>query len=244
MRARDLEPWGNVELVDRAGGGYVNEVWIGRLAGELCVLRSSSRSPEALSWEIELLEELQERNFGAPTIIPTRDGRRWSGNVVAFRWVEGSRPSSAADWRRVRDYLVRLHGEFSDVAQRPGFRAAVDLVSDLTGGLVELSAMPDEAAARCRRAWSQLEGLPHSVVHGDPAAENVFISDSSVILIDWDEARVDTPWFDLAALPDEVCPLSGDDLRIAREAASAWEAAVSWQSDNEYARWRLTELPP
>lgn len=243
MQSSDLEPWGDVELVSRAGGGYVNEVWTAQFAGEVCVFRSSRRSPEALSWEIELLEQLQQRNFGVPAIIPTRDGRPSAGNVVAFRWVDGSRPSSTADWKRVREYLARLHDEFSNVAQRPGFQSAVNLVRVESGGLVDLSAMPDEEVERCRRAWRQLEGLPHTVVHGDPGEENVFISDSLVTLIDWDEARVDTPWFDLVALPDEVCPLSGEDLRIARHAASAWEAAVSWKSDNEYARWRLTELP-
>jgi len=45
---------------------------------------------------------------------------------------------------------------------------------------------------------------------------------------------------DLAALPDDVSPLSGTDLWVARQASWAWEAAISWQSDRPYAEWQLS----
>ncbi len=79
-------------------------------------------------------------------------------------------------------------------------------------------------------------------VHGDPGDKNIFVNEGQIALIDWDEARVDTPWFDLAALPDDACPLTGRDRWIARQAASAWEAALAWSSERDYADWRLSQV--
>jgi Ser/Thr protein kinase RdoA (MazF antagonist) len=73
-----------------------------------------------------------------------------------------------------------------------------------------------------------------TVVHGDPGRENVRIVGGRAILLDWDEARVDLPAFDLAVLP-------GADEAIV-QAAHAWEAATCWRAEPEYARRRLAQL--
>ena len=102
--------------------------------------------------------------------------------------------------------------------------------------------MPPEAAARCRAAWTRICHVPTTVIHGDPGKDNILVTDAGPVLVDWDEARVDAPHFDLAALPDHACPLVGDERCVARQAASAWEAATAWRREAGYARWRLSQL--
>ena len=69
------------------------------------------------------------------------------------------------------------------------------------------------------------------------------IDGDRVGLLDWDEARVDSPLLDLGALPEaELAGLPTDDFRLAQRAAVAWEVAVCWQLEGDYARRRLKEL--
>ena len=49
-----------------------------------------------------------------------------------------------------------------------------------------------------------------------------------IVLHDWDEARVDDPYFDLAALPQALAGLDDREWIIAQRASAAWETAVSW----------------
>ena len=231
-----------MELLERASGGYVNEVHYARVNGRDCVVRATNRAQDSLEWELDLLEEVRSHGLAAPVAVGTTDGHRQVDGVVVFRRLTGSHPSTTADWRAVADYLAKLHDLGTDRAQRPGFASAVELTDVASGSGIDLREMPPEAVAQCRAAWAGLANLPRTVVHGDPGDKNIFIDRGRVALIDWDEARVDTPWFDLAALPDDACPLTGRDRWIARQAASAWEAALAWCSDREYAEWRLSEV--
>ena len=89
-----------------------------------------------------------------------------------------------------------------------------------------------------REAWAALPGAAMAVVHGDTNAGNVRICDDGrVALLDWDGARVDCPWFDLADLPIRRLPY--EVAGAASAAAHAWEAANCWVREPAYARWRL-----
>ncbi|HEY0453457.1 phosphotransferase [Actinophytocola sp.] len=147
------------------------------------------------------------------------------------------REPGAGDWPAVARELRRLHSLTAGWPQRPGFRSTTELLTADRGGDVDLTAMPADAVAACRRAWAALGG-PHSVVHGDPCAANVRMSAAGIGLLDWDEARVDHPALDLADLPD----LPGDG--VAKSAVNAWEAAAGWRLEPAYARSRLAELTP
>lgn len=54
--------------------------------------------------------------------------------------------------------------------------------------------------------------------------------------LDWDEARVDHPWLDLADVPG--LPVPG----AAKAAVDAWEVANAWVMEPTYARQRLARL--
>ncbi len=135
-----------------------------------------------------------------------------------------------------------LHISLRDIDQRPGFLSATDLLQFDRGGDVDLTVMPADVVERCRNAWARLFEYPRVIVHGDPGVSNILVSATGVVLIDWDECRVDVPLFDLAALPRDVVGLRDEEWWIATQAASAWEVAVSWRAEPEYARRCLAEL--
>ena len=239
-----LSAWGEVDLIAPASGGARSDVWIAEVNGERCAVRRSSRDSDALEWELDTIESARRTGFGAPRVVHTMTGERSSAGVVVQEFVDGVRPTTTEHWHAVRRYLVELHASFNNRLQRPGFASALDLLERDRGGDVDLTAMPEEAVARCRAAWARIESYPCSLVHGDPHPDNIVITAAGVVLLDWDESRVDVSLFDLAALPDEVSPLDHVDRQIASQAASAWEAAVSWRQEPDYARRRLREVTP
>jgi Ser/Thr protein kinase RdoA (MazF antagonist) len=167
-----------------------------------------------------------------PDLVPTTDGRCHHAGTVVMALVEGHPPEDD-EWVLVGETLERLHESTVGWPQRPGFRSSIDLLVEDRGGDVDLMAMPAPAVARCRTAWRRVHGVP-TVVHGDPGRENVRIVGGRAILLDWDEARVDLPAFDLAVLP------GADEPTV--QAAHAWEASTCWQAEPEYARRRLAQL--
>ncbi len=237
-----LAQWGDdVERVAPLTGGIANDVWSVRIGGELAIGRLGTRSDDDLAWETGLLEYLDRSGLTVPVPIPTNDGRRFVDGLAVMTYVEGERPETDADWRRVADTLRHLHRLTADWPQRPGWRSSTDLLHADRGTKIDLTAMPAEAVDRCRAAWARLAGRPTCVVHGDPNPGNVRITGSRVALIDWDEAHVDVAELDLV-LPHNAAALDDATLDVAAQASAAWEAAVCW--DDDYAVKRLAEVRP
>jgi Ser/Thr protein kinase RdoA (MazF antagonist) len=236
-----LKQWGDdvdrVELI--AGGAGANELWTVRVQERLAVGRLGARSDDDLAWETELLEYLDGEGLTVPLPIPTKNGRLFADGLVVMTYVDGGPPQTEADWRRVADTFRQLHRLTQGWPQRPGWRSSTDLVRAETGTRVDLGAMPPEGVARCRAAWARLAGRQTCVVHGDPNPGNVRMTDDRVALIDWDEAHVDVPDFDLV-LPYNAAGLDDGAHDVAAQASAAWEAAVCWNS--EYAIKRLAEV--
>lgn len=237
-----LSAWGDVEVGEPMSGGNRSMVFRGTLGGASVVVRRSRRSGPSLEWELTVMEGLRSAGLPTPEVVPARDGRVQVDEVSVLRFVEGRPPETTTDWSRVAEYLTGVHDAGRGTPQRPGFRSARDLLEQDRGGDVNLRAMPADAVERCRAAWKPLSSQPVTLIHGDPGASNILITDTDVVLIDWDEARVDCAWFDLAALPDDVSPLQGEPRHLAGRAADAWEAAAGWQLEPDYARRRLHRL--
>lgn len=228
----DLAPWGSPRVVERLGGGHRNEVY---RVGDDWVARRSRRSTASLAWELDLLDHLSRNGFVVPAVVLARDGRRQVDGVVVQRWLPGREPSGD-DWPLVTAELRRLHAQMTDWPARPDFPGTRELLTTDRGGDVDLTAMPAEAVARCRAAWQALSG-PATVIHGDPCAANIRVLDGRVGLLDWDEARVDHPWLDLADIPGLEVPPE------ATTAVNAWEASNGWLVEPSYAQGRLAEVP-
>jgi Ser/Thr protein kinase RdoA (MazF antagonist) len=241
-----LARWSGLDLVEPLTGGARNLVYLARRGSERLVVRRSGRPVASLEWEIDLLAHLAGHQIGVPEVVPADDGRRHVDGVVVQAYVEGERPYGAAAWRRVVRTLTRVHEVTLGWPQRPGFASAADLLATDRGGDVRLDLMPPEGVAAVRNAWRPLLVGPRCAVHGDVGPGNILVRGDRVILLDWDEARVDVPWFDFAPLPgiapDEVAlpvPVGREALLTA---GTAWEVATCWAQEPEYAPRRLGEL--
>jgi Ser/Thr protein kinase RdoA (MazF antagonist) len=237
-----LEQWGDdVTRIEPLAGGVANEVWSVTVNGQLAVGRLGARSDADLAWETDLLRHLDREGLPVPVPvpIPTTDGRLFANGLVVMTYVEGRRPETEADWRRVAHLLRRLHGLTAGWPQRPGWRSSTDLLHAETGTKIDLGVMPPEGVARCRAAWARLSGRQTCVVHGDPNPGNVRMTDDRVVMIDWDESHVDVPDLDLV-LPYNAAGLDDGAHDIAAQASAAWEAAVCW--DDEHAVRQLAEV--
>ena len=239
-----LAAWGtSAVLGDSLGGGHRNDVREVHLNGTRHAARRSPRSAPTIAWELDLLAFLAKNGLRVPAPIPARDGALHQDGLVLFTWLDGDPPSTEDDWRRVARDLDRLHALTVAWPQRPGFRSSRDLLTDITGGDVDLSLMPGQAVTLCREAWRPLASAPRAVIHGDPAPGNIRITPAGPGFLDWDESRRDATALDFAFLP--TSPLTAappHHLEAARHAALAWEAANGWTIEPEYARRCLAHL--
>jgi len=239
-----LTPWAGVEPVEALAGGHRNPVYLARdRRGRSLVARRSGRPAAALDWELDLLDHLAAGGVGVPRLVPASDGRRHVDGWQVHEFVEGRRPAGADDWRLVVDSLRAVHGMAAGWRQRPGFASAGRLLTEDRGGDVRLDAMAAPAVAAVRRAWLPVLGGPTCAIHADLGEANVLITgERRAILLDWDESRVDVPWFDYAFVPDDVAVPFPGDRRDLVTAGVAWEAATCWTVEPDYAARCLDEL--
>jgi Ser/Thr protein kinase RdoA (MazF antagonist) len=238
----DVTAWSGLRLDEPLTGGVRNPVWAAHRGGQRLVVRHSGRSAAALDWELDLLAHLDAHGIGVPVTVPADDGRRHVRGVMVQRFVEGRPPTGPGDWSRVVAMVTAVHQLTAGWPQRPGFAAAADLRLTDRGGDVRLDLMPADAVAVVRDAWRPVLTGPTSVVHGDVGGGNLLVDGARVTLLDWDESRVDVPWFDFAFLPDDVAvptPVARRDLVTA---GLAWEVATCWAPEPGYAARRLAEL--
>lgn len=219
----ELGAWPGLRLSAPLTGGNRVAVFRGEIDGAAVIARRSDRSHAALEWELDLLEHLGRRGVRAPQILRTGDGQRQAGGWYVHRFLEG-RTATDQDAPAPAEAVAQVHRVTAGWPQRPGFAAAGDLLTQLRGGDVDLSAMPDHLVRRIRAAWSAATATGRAVVHGDLGPGNAIIGpDGRATLIDWDEARVDDPGFDVG---------TSQQWRTAR---LAWEIATCWVTEPEYA---------
>ncbi|MCZ4518205.1 aminoglycoside phosphotransferase family protein [Rhodococcus ruber] len=205
-------------------GGVRNDIWSGQLDGVRVVIRHSRRSPDSRSWEWHLLRHLHECGIHVPVLIPSAAGDVDVDGWHVYEYVEGSHPEPKDS--RITDALVKVHAVTVGWPQRPGSASSIDLPVLQVGGDVNLTAMPTVLAGQIVDAWRRARKPSATcVVHGDASARNAIIDEhGSCVLIDWDEARVDQPHFDLPVGPTEL------------RANLAWEIATCWVPEPNYAR--------
>jgi Ser/Thr protein kinase RdoA (MazF antagonist) len=223
-------------------GGARNQVFLAHRRGQRLVVRRSTRSAAALEWELDLLEHLARHGILVPGPVPADDGRRQVEGLLVQRFLRGHRPRHARDWRLVVDLLGSVHALTRGWPQRPGFASGRALLTADRGGDVRLDQMPPAAVDAVRRAWRPVLRGAECAIHADVGAGNILIEGGRVALLDWDEARVDVPWFDFAFVPPEVEVPSPIDRATLETAGVAWEAATCWVAEPAYAARRLAEL--
>lgn len=238
-----LRYWPGVELGPVIDAGTVNDIREAWRDGERLVGRLTQRSEMDLGWEAELLQALKRDGLAVPELIPTETGRLHADGLVVMSYVEGAAPETEADARRIGEYLQTLHEITAGwTNQRPGWRSLPELATSDTSGPVDLSLIPDEVAGLCRRVFGRLPDRTRSVIHGDPNPSNVRIRGGEVILLDWDEARLDVPLLDLAAHGPAVADIDPHDRYLAEQAIHAWEVCLFWATSPDYAKRRLAQI--
>ena len=237
----DVGPWPGLELVEPVVGGHRNVVWRGRLHGDWVAVRSTRRSPASLEWELTLLDHLATHGVGVSAVIPTDSGASSADGVVVQRWIDGRIPQSEADWRAVSAELRRVHSRGGDYPQRPDCCSVRELRFRARSVDANLADVPVGVADELLSVFDEFEDVPTAVIHGDPCAANIRITaDEQVVLLDWDESRVDLVWHDLSNLGTQV--LADADHARAQRLSDAWEALNAWTVEPEYARERLRSL--
>lgn len=248
----DVSSWPGVEITAPLTGGARASVYAAHRGNQELVVKVSTRSGAALAWEIDLLRALHDAGLAVPTALPTARGDEHHHGVWIQPFLPGGPPTNRSDWQAAAEVVAAVHRLTTGWPQRPGAASARDLLEQSTGADVDLTAMPTEAVTLVRACWrALLEGLPdgegHCVVHGDFGSG--VVDDGRVSVIDWDEARVDVPAFDLTGLPRRVRRLHGtvrqstESIQDALDAAAlAWETATCWNVEPAYARRCLTQL--
>lgn len=237
-----LAAWTGVELVEPLAGGARNQVWLARRGGQRLVVRRSGRAPSSLDWELDLLAYLDGHGISVPQTVPADDGRRHVDGVLVQRFLDGAPPRHRKDWRRAVAVLAAVHELTAGWPQRPGFAAGADLLTAERGGDVRLDLMPADAVSTVRAAWRPILSGERCAIHADVGAGNLLVNGDKVSLLDWDEARVDVPWFDFALVPGDVDVPAPVDRHTLTTAGLAWEAATCWAPEPEYAARCLAEL--
>ena len=250
----DVSAWPGVVITGALTGGARARVYAAHRGGVPLVVKVSPREEPSLDWELELLLELTEAGVSVPTPMPTVDGRLRAGRVFVSRFLPGGPPRTAGHWRAATEVVARVHEVTRGWPQRPGAASAALLMATTHGADVDLAVMPPSAAALVRACWQpvleQADGAglddDSCVVHGDLGAGAFLVDGDEVGIIDWDEARVDVPTFDLAALVTAaggaVAVPGGLDRRVLADAALAWEVATCWVPEPDYARRCLRRL--
>ena len=248
--APDVSVWPGVVITEVLTGGARAAVYAARRGVESLVVKVSPRGAASLDWELELLVALDEAGVRVPLPVPTAGGGLRAGSVFISSFLPGGPPSSAEHWRAGAAALERVHQFTRGWPQRPGSASAAQLMTTARGADVDLDAMPLEAAALVRSCWqplvTQAGGGEPCVVHGDVGAGALLVDGDQVAIIDWDEARVDAPAFDLAALladaGEAVAAPHGIGRQVLADAALAWEVATCWIVEPTYARRCLRQL--
>ena len=253
----DIRAWPGVEITERLTGGARAGAWAARRGTNRLVVKVSTRSRQSLNWELDLLRTLHQNGLSVPTAVPTADGRNQCRGVWVAPAIPGRSPRGSREWQQVAETVAAVHSLTASWPQRPGAPGAGDLLLATAGADVNLAAMSAETVALVRASWRALldqvssgaHGLGQCVVHGDLGPGAVLVDESGdggVSLIDFDEARVDVPAFDLAGLPRPVRKLSGAsaelDDEVVEVAALAWETATCWVIEPDYARRCLQRL--
>jgi Ser/Thr protein kinase RdoA (MazF antagonist) len=188
---------------ERLGGGYKSEL----LRYGDVVLRLQKTTIESAEWEHRLLAELAPQV--AEVVAPLTRPELWEDGRIATLWpfvpggdLDPGDPQQRSELARV---LARLHaaGLDWDGGQRPGASAwpERDLARNAWWDWKIVEKPPELVAAydEMNEFLRDPPDLALGVVHGDVYRGNMRVLDGRIVaLLDWEEARVDWPAWELA----------------------------------------------
>jgi aminoglycoside phosphotransferase len=158
-----------------------------------------------------------------PRLLDVYDDGDWV--ALAFEAIDGAPPAHPWD-RRELGAAVRALDTLHDAltpSPVPDAPAASDRLQDLFGGWAELAALDrppeglDTWSARHLDRLAELESgwgdavVGSTLLHGDVRSDNLLVTSSGVVFVDWPHACVGAPVFDLVAWAPSVALEGGPD---------------------------------
>lgn len=224
----DLSGFGPLHVIRPLPGGHRNAVWLVQdPRGGLFVAKSTGHDLTSLAWLFAVQHCARQAGFKIPPPLMTREGTFCHAGWALEAFVTG-RPARQSDLAQLVSRLRQFHRLSADLPQRPGSVGCVDLLNVDRGRGVDMAALPPPVAAACRAAWRPFVDAVQTAIHGDIGCGNVILTPEGPALIDWDEARRDLNFLDLAACQ----ALTGAQAR----AHVAWEIACGWRYEQARAQ--------
>jgi len=171
-------------------------------------------APPAFAHEATITHAIWRRTPDAvPTVIASDPGENWLlMNDHRGRLVE---PEPEAEWieaiRRVAALQRAWIGSAHEVSAAGGQIRSLERLASGVKDMLELDGLGDRMAPEVRAAWMAAgprlvdacaalidAGLPDTLVHGDLHPENIVITPSGYLIVDWSDAAVGNPFVDLA----------------------------------------------
>lgn len=174
---------------------------------------------------------MHRREAGIAPLVP---GPRllWSGDdddwvALVFEEVVGRTPAlpwAAGEWDRVHAAMVELasvrapDGLASIAADEAALSGWRSLAAEPLPGVDPWALARLDELASWEEQWAEA-AAGTSLVHGDVRADNVLLTSSGVVFVDWPQAGSGAPWVDLALLLPSLTMQGGP------EPAEVWRSS-------------------
>ncbi|HEX4163138.1 MAG TPA: phosphotransferase [Acidimicrobiales bacterium] len=184
-----------------------------------------------------------------PVLLDVHDDSGWV--ALAFDAIEGRLPRHPWDRAQLDSVLGALEQAHEALTPSPAahLESAQQVFATLFGGWAELATAKDTAGLDpwCRAHLSELVALEarwpeaiagQTLVHGDIRSDNILMSPTGPVFVDWPHAAVGNPVFDLVAWapsvvleggpqPEELLAAHGPSRSADPDVVSVLLAAVS-----------------
>ncbi|MDJ1016892.1 MAG: phosphotransferase [Paracoccaceae bacterium] len=200
-----LSAWGAGQVLHPLKGGARSRVWRVRVGREDFAARNAGLNEPGARWQVQTQEMARRAGLHPPRLHPCADGRLSVGGWFLETWLDGV-SGNAGDVAALAPSIRRFHRLTRGWRRRPDRSGAAG------------AYIPSNLLVATRKMFS---ACLRTAVHGDIHAGNVLrCADGRLALIDWDEARTDSPAVDEIAFSTPGAPR--DLAHAAAETAACW----------------------
>ncbi|MEM6637215.1 MAG: aminoglycoside phosphotransferase family protein [Pseudomonadota bacterium] len=224
---RALTAWGDIKVLGTLKGGARSALVKIEIGDIRAVARKTRDTDPSIRWLASVCAIAERCGLICPRPLPSGTGAMVAGGWRVETFVSGI-PASGKDMDRTLPLVKRLHAATRGrIGQRPGHPPMA----------ARNSAAPVNLARACRAEFPR---RGRAAVHGDLHQGNLLVTDGGrLAFLDWDEARLDHPGFDLNVLGKRPSP----NLHAAYETEACWRDEPARARQMSKLLLRLTRRP-